>query len=48
VDKPVLFACLFGDAAAREVGYVPLGLSDFAGLQVAILDGNPKPFDTHH
>ncbi len=42
VDKPVQFACLFGDAAARAVGYAPLGLSDFAGLQVAILDGNPS------
>ncbi len=38
VEKPVQFACLFGDAAAREVGYVALGLSAFAGLEVALAD----------
>jgi hypothetical protein len=36
--KPVQFACLYGDAAAREVGYAALGLSAFAGFEVAIAD----------
>ncbi len=40
VEKPVQFACLFGDAAAREVGYVALGLSAFAGFEVALVDYN--------
>ncbi len=38
VEKPVQFACLFGDAAAREVGYMALGLSAFAGFDVALAD----------
>jgi hypothetical protein len=37
-EKPMQFACLYGDAAAREVGYVALGLSSNAGLEVALLD----------
>ncbi len=37
-DKPVQFACLYGDLAAREVGYPPLGLSAFAGFEVALID----------
>jgi hypothetical protein len=34
-DYPTIFACLFGDAAARSVGYPPLGLSQRAGLALA-------------
>ncbi len=34
-DFPVLFACLYGDEAARKRGYTPLGLSRNAGLEVA-------------
>jgi hypothetical protein len=34
-DYPTIFACLFGDAAARSVGYPPLGLSHRAGLALA-------------
>jgi hypothetical protein len=30
-----LIAALFGDAAARELGYQPLGLSPRAGLALA-------------
>jgi hypothetical protein len=32
---PLLIAALYGDAAARSLGYEPLGLSDRAGLAVA-------------
>lgn len=32
---PTVFTCLYGDAAAREVGYPPLGLSARAGHAVA-------------
>jgi len=35
-DFPVQFACLFGDAAAREAGYPPQGLSPYAGWQLAL------------
>jgi hypothetical protein len=28
----ILIAAMFGDNAARELGYDPLGLSDWAGL----------------
>ncbi|MFL5807272.1 MAG: hypothetical protein ACJ8CR_36775 [Roseiflexaceae bacterium] len=34
-DYPTIFACLFGDEAARSVGYPPLGLSHRAGLALA-------------
>jgi hypothetical protein len=33
---PTQFACLFGDEAAKAVGYPPLGLSARAGLAVAL------------
>lgn len=33
---PTIFAALYGDAAAREVGYPPLGLSLLAGLGLAL------------
>jgi hypothetical protein len=35
LDYPTIFACLFGDEAARSVGYPPLGLSHRAGLALA-------------
>ena len=35
-DLPVQFACLYGDAAARSVGYTPMGLSPRAGYAVAL------------
>lgn len=35
-------AALYGDEAARQVGYSPLGLSPFAGLEVALADA-PDP-----
>jgi hypothetical protein len=34
-DRPTVIAALFGDAAARELGYPPLGLSPRAGLELA-------------
>lgn len=37
-DIPRQFTCLFGDAAARSVGYDALGLSPRAGFAVAIDD----------
>lgn len=35
---PVAFRCLYGDAAARSVGYEPLGLSADAGFALALHD----------
>ena len=35
-DFPTRFACLYGDEAARSVGYTPLGLSRRAGYAVAL------------
>ncbi|HEY1013934.1 MAG TPA: hypothetical protein VGE07_14580, partial [Herpetosiphonaceae bacterium] len=35
-DHPTLLACLLGDAAARALGYPPQGLSDGAGLALAL------------
>ena len=37
-DKPTLVAALFGDDAARDLGYTPLGLSRNAGLALARAD----------
>jgi hypothetical protein len=34
----LIFACLFGDAAATSVGYDPLGLAPNAGLEVGLAD----------
>jgi hypothetical protein len=34
-ERPTQMACLYGDEAAREVGYEPLGLSSWAGLAAA-------------
>ena len=33
---PTVFACLYGDLAARSVGYRPLGLSNDAGFALAL------------
>jgi hypothetical protein len=35
-EKPVQVACLYGDEAAKSVGYQPLGLSHRAGFAVAL------------
>ena len=35
---PIWIAALYGDEAARILGYEPLGLSDRAGLAVAVAD----------
>ena len=35
-DYPTLIACLFGDRAAHSLGYTPHGLSEGAGLAVAL------------
>ncbi len=37
-DFPVCFAALYGDAAARQVGYKELGFTASAGFQVALRD----------
>jgi hypothetical protein len=34
-DEPTIFAAFFGDTAAREAGYPPLGLPPLAGLALA-------------
>jgi hypothetical protein len=35
-DRATVIACLFGDAAAKALGYPPQGLSDRAGLALAL------------
>lgn len=35
-EKPIQVACLYGDEAAKSVGYQPLGLSARAGFAVAL------------
>ncbi|MCE2514840.1 MAG: hypothetical protein J4F37_07500 [Acidobacteria bacterium] len=35
-DRPTAIACLYGDEAARELGYRPLGFSARAGLALAL------------
>jgi len=37
-DQPTQLVCLFGDEAARVLGYPPLGLSKQAGLALALHD----------
>jgi hypothetical protein len=34
-DRATVIAALFGDTAARDLGYPPLGLSPRAGLALA-------------
>ena len=38
-DYPTIISCLFGDEAARSLGYAPLGLSARAGFALALHDG---------
>jgi hypothetical protein len=35
---PEIFACMYGDSAAEELGYRPLGLPPRAGFEVALAD----------
>jgi hypothetical protein len=35
--------CLYGDAAGRSLGFTPRGLSDRAGLALALHDATPTP-----
>ena len=35
-QQPLTYACMYGDDAAREMGYAPLGLSRYAGFQVGL------------
>lgn len=37
-DRAVTIACLFGDRAAESLGYAPQGLSERAGLALALAD----------
>jgi hypothetical protein len=37
-DRATVMACLFGDTAANALGYPPQGLSDRAGLALALAD----------
>jgi hypothetical protein len=37
--RPTVMACLYGDDAARAVGYEPLGFSPWAGFALAGVDG---------
>jgi hypothetical protein len=37
-DRATVVSCLFGDAAANALGYPPLGLSERAGLALALHD----------
>lgn len=40
--EPTLIAALFGDPGARELGYMPLGLSPRAGFALALYRAQPK------
>jgi hypothetical protein len=42
-DKRTCIECLFGDAAARTLGFTPRGLSPWAGLALALHDARPRP-----
>jgi hypothetical protein len=42
-DKRTCIECLFGDAAARTLGFTPHGLSPWAGLALALHDARPNP-----
>jgi hypothetical protein len=41
-DKRTCMECLFGDAAARTLGFTPRGLSPWAGLALALHDARPN------
>jgi hypothetical protein len=42
-DQPTLIAALYGDPAARQLGYTPLGLSPRAGLALALDNAKMRP-----
>ena len=42
VDRATVIACLFGDPGANALGYPPQGLSDRAGLALALHDARGK------
>lgn len=37
--EPLTIAAFFGDPAAHQLGYTPLGLSPRAGLALALYEG---------
>ena len=37
-DRATVIACLFGDTAAKALGYPPQGLTDRAGFALALHD----------
>lgn len=39
-DRGTVIACLFGDSAAKALGYTPQGLSDRAGLALALAEAH--------
>ena len=41
-DRATVIACLFGDTAAKALGYPPLGLSDRAGFALALSDARTE------
>jgi hypothetical protein len=45
-DMRTCIECLFGDAAARTLGFTPTGLSPWAGLALALHDARP-PKELH-
>jgi hypothetical protein len=42
-DKRTAIECLFGDTAARTLGFTPRGLSPWAGLALALHDARRSP-----
>jgi hypothetical protein len=42
-DKPTCIECLFGDVAARTLGFTSRGLSPWAGLALALHDARSNP-----
>jgi hypothetical protein len=42
-DRATQIACIFGDGAARALGYEPKGLSERAGLALALHDASQLP-----
>ena len=45
-DQPTLMACLFGDPAAKALGYPPQGLSHRAGLALALHEAKAETRST--
>jgi hypothetical protein len=42
-DMRACIECLYGDAAGRTLGFSPRGLSDWAGLALALADAEERP-----